>query len=461
MLRWIPLIAVWLVLAGVRANATGVELRWNQASNRVDARILATPLSKVLPRIAKGSGWHVYVEPGTERQVSATFTNLPPREALKRILGSFSFLVVSDRTKTSRLLVYQSTAEAATEEVEVADGEEYSLEPGPIPNELVVRLKANAKATIEEIAKRLGGKIVGRMDDIRAYRLRFESEEAAVAARGLLKDRADVAAVENNIRLSPPLEPGQQLVLRQDSFSLKPKVVGDKEYLVAAIIDTQIQPLAQKYEQFVLQRISTANGSPTTDASPTHGTVMAESFLQGVAMADRNPDGTSVRILSVDVYGKDPSTTTFQVAQGVAAAAANGATVFNLSLGGKDDSPLLEDVLTSIKAQGGLILAASGNDGAKDLTYPAASPAVLGVTAVGRDGQPASYANTGPQARLAGPDRTIVPFGGSSWLATGTSGATAVVSGYASGLAAKNKQKAADVGPQLLQLVPFEPPSGP
>ena len=80
------------------------------------------------------------------------------------------------------------------------------------------------------------------------------------------------------------------------------------------------------------------------------------------------------------------------------------------------------------------------------------------VTAVDRNGIPADYANTGPQARLAGPGSTVIQFGGQSWLANGTSGATAWVSGLAAGWMSQSGGSPVQAASWLQSAVPFKPP---
>lgn len=446
-------IAVLGSFPGFGSTNPGFELRWGGVSNRVDARIPGVLLSRVLPRLARQTGWRVYVEPGADRWVQTTFTNLPPRDALRQIMGDFSFVLQSDRSGSSRLLVYQSTSDAASSGVDPAD-DDYTLEPGPIPTELIVRLKPGSKIQIEELARKLGAKIVGRLDALGAYRLRFPTAEEADQAMATLKQREDIVAVEHNDRLPPPGDTARSLPTVSANFDLKPKVVGARDMVVVGVIDTQVQSLPQKYEQFILARRSIADGTPASDGTPTHGTVMAENLLQGASLADSSGQGSPVRVLSVDVYGNDKLTTTWSVAMGLYDAAAHGATYFSLSLGGKEDSPLLDNVIAGIKAQGGVILAAAGNDGGTDAIYPAAGGA-LGVTAVDKQGQPASYANTGPHAVLAGPATTYAEFNGLVWQATGTSGATAFLSGLAAGHAAASNLTPAQSADWLLQNLAF------
>src|SRR2546422_8602952 len=75
----------------------------------------------------------------------------------------------------------------------------------PIANELIVRLKPGAN--IDEIAKRVGAKVIGRADKLNTYRLQFDDTEAAAKARTILEQDSDVESVEDNFSISRPPSP--------------------------------------------------------------------------------------------------------------------------------------------------------------------------------------------------------------------------------------------------------------
>ncbi len=460
--RLISCLFALLALAATLRGAEPMSLRWQAKSNRVDAALHDVPLPKVLAKIAKATGWQIFLEPGTQRTVSATFTNLPPRVALERLLGSLSFVHVP-QGKAGKLLIYRSSIDAATEEVEAGGEDEYTLEPGPIPNELIVRLKPGAKITPEDLAKKLGAKLVGRMDGLNTYRLRFETAEAANAARDELRQRQDVAGVENNIRLPAPGQPDQPSSVAASGLNLKPRVVGDKDSIVIGLIDTLLQPQPMEYEQFIKERLSVVEGKFEVDNSqPMHATAMLQAMLDAVAQMDSSDQGTKVRVLPINIYdptaaGQEPTTSTWNVMLGLQLAASRGVTVFNLSLGGPNDSPMLDEMIYNIHAQGGLVLAATGNTPGKDLTYPSASPGAMGVTAGDRNGQVASFANTGPQTELIGPATTYFNFQGRTWMAQGTSSATAWTSGLVGGAISSGSLTPAQAEAWLLSTVPYKP----
>jgi hypothetical protein len=169
----------------------------------------------------------------------------------------------------------------------------------------------------------------------------------------------------------------------------------------------------------------------------THGTAMAETILQGLQANSKG--ATSAKILPVNVYGQNESTSTFDVANGISQAISAGANLINLSLGGTGDSTVLHTVIQNSAKQGVVFFGAAGNQPVTTPEYPAAYPEVQAVTA-GSGQQVADYANRGSFVDLMLPGTSVVPYDGQSWAVTGTSTATAFASGIAAGLAASSQQ---------------------
>jgi thermitase len=146
--------------------------------------------------------------------------------------------------------------------------------------------------------------------------------------------------------------------------------------------------------------------------------------------------------LPVDVYGSSGTTTTFDVARGIVSAVNNGANVLNMSLGGQGDSPFLDELITQVRQQGVMVFAAAGNEPTTLPTWPAAHPDVIAVTAADRKGNVAPYANRGAFVDLLAPGTSKVQFNNQSFYVSGTSTATAFVSGVAAAHAASGKTEA-------------------
>ena len=116
---------------------------------------------------------------------------------------------------------------------------------------------------------------------------------------------------------------------------------------------------------------------------------------------------------------------------GVYEAVRSGATIVNMSLGGDGDSPMLDDLIAQARARGVMFFAAAGNSPTTAPTYPAANPNVFAVTAGDQSGDIASYANRGAFIDLIAPGTSFMDYGGQTFRVTGTSPATAIVSGAA------------------------------
>ena len=83
---------------------------------------------------------------------------------------------------------------------------------------------------------------------------------------------------------------------------------------------------------------------------------------------------------------------TVEIVNGILEASRRGRGVINLSLGGTERDPLIEQAVAQAVARGSLVVAASGNDGqaGSPLGYPAVLPHVLTVAATNRSDQVAS-----------------------------------------------------------------------
>jgi Subtilase family len=452
--RW-----VWLVLTVVLCLcrpglAAGVadRLVWHKQPDRMDADVQSWNVRQLLEQVASATGWEIYLDPGAVHPVSAKFSNLPTSEALHSLLGNVNFLLAPQTNGPTRLYVFRTSQRQATSLI-VAPAKKAVQ---PVPNELVVTLKPGSKTKIDDLARSLGAKVIGRMDGQNTYLLQFDDDAATQAARAQLAANPDVASVDVNYPVDRP--PTADLAQgTSPDLQLKPTTNNNGDCpLVVGLIDTPVQSLSSNLSQFFKPAISVmgASQSSTTPAAsgksmavsiqplslqtgagaaqPTHGTAMAETILD--ALQSKTGGSTSVKILPVDVYGNSETTTTFDVANGIVQAVNNGANILNLSLGSTGDSQLLHNVITQVSQQGIPIYAAAGNEPVTTPTYPAAYPEVVAVTASDSSGNIAPYANRGSFVKIIAPGDNVIGYDGQNYLVEGTSTSTAFISGTAAGL---------------------------
>ncbi len=126
-----------------------------------------------------------------------------------------------------------------------------------------------------------------------------------------------------------------------------------------------------------------------------------------------------------------------------------GAKVVNLSLGSYADSPMLRDLIADANKREVLILAAKGNSPVADLVFPAAYDGVIAVTAVDGKGNVAAYANRADIPTVGAPGSTVVHLNGNTFVTSGTSVSTAVVSGVSAGYMETSGKNATETGAHI------------
>lgn len=425
--RAVLLMTVLLAVFHVEGATDALDWRQFNGRERVSADISTWDLQILLENVAAATGWDIYVEPDTKHRVSTKFKDRPPGEALDRLLGNLSFALVPQADGPNKLYVFRNSKSDATVQVKAAKKRKRIDETKPIDNELIVKLKPGAN--IDDIAKALGAKVVGRLEDLNAYRLQFENGAATDEARKNLDDNPDVDSIENNYPIS---RPEQTANLNQGSgpplnLDIKPGNSGGQT--IVGLIDTAVQRWGGPMDAFLMDATSVAGESTPGMDYPTHGTAMAETLLRGAQAASNGDTSLDLKILPVDIYGNNANTTTFQITEGLLRAIAAGANPINISSGGPINSPLLEQVVKSALANGINIFAAAGNEPTGQPVYPAAINGVTGVGALGRDGTPAPFSNFGEHVDIYGPGTVPISFNNQLQWVSGTSPATAYEAG--------------------------------
>src|SRR5579864_6243130 len=104
-----------LLLVCSKAAMASDTLAWESKHQLVSADIRSSNLFSVLEKIAGATGWHVYVEPDTAHTVSTKFKDLPPGEALHKLLGNVNFMLVPETNSGSKLFVFRTSMRNATQ----------------------------------------------------------------------------------------------------------------------------------------------------------------------------------------------------------------------------------------------------------------------------------------------------------------------------------------------------------
>lgn len=202
------------------------------------------------------------------------------------------------------------------------------------------------------------------------------------------------------------------------------------EKVLVAVIDSGIDVTHPELAGVIVDSFDTLS---KPEPPHTHGTAIAGAIASHVRLRGVAP---SARILAVNAFGATSDSaegTTMNVLRALDWSVAHGARIINMSFAGPND-PALRRALAIVRQRGIVMIAASGNAGAKSPPlYPAADPNVIAVTATDAQDKLFVAANRGPHIAIAAPGVDILlPAPGAGYQVTsGTSFAAAHVSGVA------------------------------
>ncbi len=156
--------------------------------------------------------------------------------------------------------------------------------------------------------------------------------------------------------------------------------------------------------------------------------------ISGIAGWDANPlasNSTATQIMPVKVLAANGSGSLAAVASGIVYAADHGADVISLSLGSSSSSTTLDNAVAYAWSRGCVVVAAAGNNGSSNKSYPAACANVISVAATDSTDMLTSFSNYGTWVSCAAPGVGIYSTylnGGYASL-SGTSMAAPLVAG--------------------------------
>jgi subtilisin family serine protease len=235
-----------------------------------------------------------------------------------------------------------------------------------------------------------------------------------------------------------------------------------------AVIDSGVNPDVSDLDGSVLPGYIDYTGVRTSPGNPNwglHGTWMASMIAghgDGGGAGVIGLDGIvgvapAARILSIRVipdkedpgykaYNKEPEQQIQQeLAEGIIKAVKDHARVISMSIGYSAPSGTVRAAIDYAYQHGTVLVASSGNSGDNDtkhaarssglapVSFPAEYPGVLGVGAVTRTGQPASFSSGNLSVQIAAPGKEVPAQGrnGLFYTVDGTSPACALVAGVA------------------------------
>ncbi len=174
--------------------------------------------------------------------------------------------------------------------------------------------------------------------------------------------------------------------------------------VTVAVIDTGVTKVRDLKETKFVKGYDFVNDTEEAKDDNGHGTHVAGTIAQatnnnyGVAGVAYEANIMPLKVLSA--YGGG---TVADIAEAIKFAADHDANVINMSLGGGGESHLMKDAIEYAHKKGVVIIAAAGNENQNSAAYPARYPHVIGVSALGSDGEKAPYSNFGAGVDISAP----------------------------------------------------------
>lgn len=320
------------------------------------------------------------------------------------------------------------------------------------PGEVVVKFRSPAAR--QAVLQKLGLRSVSRVERLDAVVVKAADPAAALAS---LKADPSVAyaepnwvmrAIEPRKRVAIPsfrAASGDDLLSRLyamkniDAASAWARTKGKGAKI--AIVDTGVDYTHKDLAGRVIDKgrdFASGNGDAMDDHY--HGTHCAGSAAASMGNGGVVGVAPEAGVIAVKVLGADGSGSYAGVANGIIYAADAGCHVLSMSLGGARSSQVIEDAVKYAQGKGALVVAAMGNDGHEDPSYPAACAGVLAVGASDSDDRLPNFTNFGEHISVTAPGVDILSTmtGGGYDELSGTSMATPHVSGLAALIKAAN-----------------------
>ena len=141
-------------------------------------------------------------------------------------------------------------------------------------------------------------------------------------------------------------------------------------------------------------------------------------------------------MISVRIADDEGQSNSFLLAKGIVAAVDVGAKLINVSMGSFGDSAIVRNAIQYATDGGALIVAAAGNNGIDQVSYPAANEGVIAVGGVDAQGNHLDFSNSGDSIDISAPgfgvnaawtDDQAASVNGTSFSAPIVTGAIAAV----------------------------------
>jgi len=378
-------------------------------------------LQAILARIAD-LGVNVRIDAEINPVVSASFNDRDLQKGLASILKSTNHVLVwksvegplGPMQRLAEIQVFRPGKKGLMKSL--AERSNLSIEKDPrsgalyVANEILLRLQPGmTPEAFMALLKQWGATVVDSYPPLALYRIRVPDGTDVPTLAEKISRHPGLARAEPNFAypIAPPYPSGHEgtapLHHRGESSGAGTAPI--------AILDSGLSPDAGLDDHVLASLDAFETAEPISDPLG-HGTQMAL-----VASGVVKPHGVSVEgdfdnpIIPIRAFDEKGYTSNHTIMRSVDFALENGARVMSLSWGAETDSVFLGEAFRYAESKGMIILASAGNEPTGKPFYPAAYSSVIGVGALGPDGQRWEKSNYGEFVTLAAPGFATLPVG--------------------------------------------------
>jgi hypothetical protein len=203
--------------------------------------------------------------------------------------------------------------------------------------------------------------------------------------------------------------------------------------IVIGLLDSGVEMEHEDLKGQFLKYYNVAEDSYDVSDGFGHGTSVA-----GIIGAIAN-NGIGIRGVAPDVkfvvakinIGASPTFDDYSVAKGIYYLVDNGAKIINMSIQMDQSNEVIDDAINYAEEKGVILVAASGNAGEDEESYPARNSYVLGIGSVNNDFEKSSFSNYDDNLFIMAPGEQILTtyIGNNYARQNGTSFSAPIISG--------------------------------
>lgn len=233
-------------------------------------------------------------------------------------------------------------------------------------------------------------------------------------SRGVITGDKNVVYAEPDYIYETNFEPNDpsykdQYALKNTEASQAWDITKGDSNLVIAIIDTGIDLDHPDLKDKLVPGYNAVNPALSADDDNSHGThcagITAATTNNGVGIAGL---AANCKLMPVKVMTAQGSGTTDAIADGITWAVDHGANVISMSLGGPGGGQAMTDAVKYALSKNVPVIAAMGNNGTNQMSYPAAIPGVLAVGASDNQDKIARFSQYGRWISVVAPGVNIL-----------------------------------------------------